>query len=149
MKTSILLTLFLAIILIPGCYDDDNIDNQSLSYLETKKGGCADGLPPPEFVKSGSSIEAERSDTVYYYIEENSLIVFVGFETTCCILYDSYAVFEDGIIKMYLDEIQNDPCDCICWYEFNFKFKDFEYKSYPYEVRVDGKVEFSGVLDIK
>ena len=149
MKNLLLLTMILGLLLVQGCYEENTENKDSISLDEIIRSGCADGLLPSEFIKSGSSIETERSDTVYYYIQGNTLIIFVGFETTCCIFYEANTVFEDGIIKMYLDEIWNDPCDCICWYEFNFKFDDFEYKSYPYEVRINSKVEFSGLLNIK
>ena len=142
MKTYILFILALMTTMIIACNDEINKMPTS-KLVETIRGGCADGLPP------SGAILWEKSDTVYHYIKDNFLYVYVGFNATCCILFDDNAKMTSDEIELSLNEISDDQCDCMCWYEFTFKFTGFENKLYNYYVKVDGKLKFSGQIDLR
>lgn len=125
-----------------SCCTDESI-NQNSKLVQVIRGGCADGLPP------AGVIQLEKMDTVYHYIKDNYLYLFVGFNATCCIFYEYKAEIHDDEIEIEMEEASNDPCDCICWYEFTFEFKDMEKKLYNFVVKVENYKTFTGSIDLR
>jgi len=121
----------------------ENTGPKTSNFLGAERGGCADGLPP------SGIIQTEKQDTVYYSIKDNKLFIFLGFNATCCIFYDYKVETSVDKIEIELMEVTNDPCDCICWYEFTFEFIDLEKKIYNFEISVEDYISFEGKIDLR
>ncbi len=136
-----LLTIFIAM-LISCDTDTNNTNNSSTKYLGLVRGGCADGLIPDGVILD------EKPDTLYHFINGDTLTIFVGFNQPCCLFYDDKAKIEGDNIEMSLILVNDVPCFCMCYYEFNFKFIEYEKKEYSYNVTVDGTLKFTGKVDL-
>jgi hypothetical protein len=116
---------------------------QNTYFVKVDRGGCANGLPP------GGNIETENKDTTYYFTRDGHLFIYVGFHATCCRLYQYDTKVLTDEIEIELKEVSNDPCDCICWYEFTFEFKNLEAKEYKYKIKVEDYLTFNGIVDLR
>ncbi|MFH1049622.1 MAG: hypothetical protein V1779_01685 [bacterium] len=141
MKT-IFFALIIFISLFISCSTETTI-NKDDNFLGAKRGGCADGLPPDGI------IQTENSDTVFYYVKDNHLFIYLGYQATCCILYDYKSEIKQDVIEIELEEVSNEPCDCICWYEFTFEFQNLEKKEYDYTIKIQNYLVFSGKIDLR
>ncbi|MFH1049621.1 MAG: hypothetical protein V1779_01680 [bacterium] len=144
MKKIFLTSLTMLIALIFSCNTDtDNTNNSLTKYLGVIRGGCADGLLPEGVILD------EKPDTLFHFISGDTLTIFVGFNAPCCLFYEDKAKIEDDNIEMLLVLMNDAPCYCMCYYEFNFKFIGFEKKEYSYNVTVDGTSKFTGKIDLR
>ena len=141
MKIIVVIICALSSIIFSCSNDESNSQNSKL--VQVIRSGCADGLPP------GIEVLVEQKDTVYHYFKDNRLFIYVGYRATCCIFYNYKAEIHDDDIEIELEEASNDPCDCICWYEFTFEFKDIEKKLYNYVIKIEEYISFSGQIDLR
>ena len=141
MKISTLIVAISFSALLITCNTNENVP--SMEHFKTIRGGCADGLPPSAMVTE------EKTDTIYHYIDSNYLNIYVGFVASCCIQYSDKAYINGNKITLLLDQVSSEPCDCICYYEFTFKFKELEKKTYNYVVKINGIEKFSGTIDLR
>ncbi len=142
MKNILILIVISTLSLLISCSDEQSTP-QDTNFVKVERGGCANGLPP------GGIIQTEKTDTVYHYIKDNHLFIYIGFEATCCILYDYKTEINSNEIEIELNEASNDPCDCICWYEFTFEFKDMEKILYNYTIKIEDYLVFTGKIDLR
>jgi hypothetical protein len=141
MKTTIFVFLTIAIAFLYSCNNAQ--ESTDFKFIGTSRGGCADGNQPQ------MQTQVVKPDTIYYTFDNSDLIIHVGFTMSCCILYDDNAQIEGNKINMNITQLKSDPCDCICYYEFNFKFRNYSKKQYLYTVKIDGITKFDGVIDIQ
>jgi|GEM_PF-5759275 len=142
MKTIFLISVTVLFALIFSC-SSDTAKPEDIYFVKVERGGCANGQPP------GGNIETENKDTTYYYVNDGHLFIYVGFHATCCILYQYETKVISDEIVIDLEEASNDPCDCICWYEFTFEFKNLEAKEYKYNIKVENYLTFEGKADLR
>ena len=109
-----ILILFFLLTTFIGC---DKKELGNLKYLDTISGGC--------FLDKGSSSKGDpffKPDTLTYSITNDSLNIFVGFNSTCCSEYSSSTSVEADSILIKIITTQIGLCNCICYYTYNFKF---------------------------
>jgi hypothetical protein len=132
--------ILISLLVIAAFIGCDKNEPGHLEYAETIEGGC--------FLEKGSALKNDpfiNPDTVTYSVTNDSLIIFVGFNATCCSEYSSSASIEGDSILIKIQTTQPGMCDCICYYSYNFNFVGIA-DSYKYRVNVDDYLTFSGVI---
>jgi hypothetical protein len=129
MKNIILIVL---IFLIASCFNNEqkqkNISNSKKATLTkeefylskmkeknfqlTVKGACEDALDDT----------THKLKIVYYeskIFTDSNLIVEFKFKDACCQKFLGDYTIDDKIVKFRLEQINNEMCDCLCWYRYN------------------------------
>lgn len=109
----------------------NTLNNYPIELSKTKLGGCI-GMNA-EMLNSGT----ESNDTIIFTEQGDSLKVFVGANLTCCIDFGTqYEIVGDTLI-MQIVTLNNDQCDCICYYTFEYIFNNYMGQGFYYQFYYD------------
>jgi len=103
-----------------------------LQYADVLPGGCNTDM------KAGDANDFEN-DTVIFTPDGDSLDIFVGLMQTCCMEQSTDTYIEGDTLVMKITTENDEFCDCICYYEFTFKFGNYTGQEFFYKVLVDGR----------
>jgi hypothetical protein len=112
MKKIIFPTILFIIIL--SCTKKNELGD--LKYVNTVPGGCV--------IEKGSQSKGTlyKSDVLTYSVINDTLNIFVGFNTTCCQEFNSSSSIKGDSILIKITPTQIGVCNCICYYTFDFKY---------------------------
>jgi len=108
-----------------------------LIHVGTTYGGCNGqrdvGVPKRESIF--------RNDTVSYSVRRDTLRVFIGLNYICCAPFTLQQRQEKNILTVTLADTCNEPysscyCRCMCYYEFEAAFSNFNPGGDPLLLRV-------------
>jgi hypothetical protein len=132
--------ILISLLLLTTFISCDKNELGNLEYVRTIEGGC--------FLEKGSSFKGDplyKPDTLTYSVINDSLKIFVGFNTTCCSEFSSSSSVKADSILIKIQTTQLGMCNCICYYTYNFKFSGTG-NSFKYQVSVDDYLYFTGVI---
>jgi hypothetical protein len=113
---------------------------RDLKFSEAIAGGCA-----LEKGASLKSIQLPDINKVTYTVIDGNLVLFVGFNATCCGEFSTSSEVKGDSIIINILETRPGLCNCICYYTYNFKFIGTG-KNYNYRVTVDNYLTFTGEI---
>jgi hypothetical protein len=131
-KPVVLLLLF---VVFSGC--DKEYKTSNLQFIETTPGGCA--VDKSESLKN-ALIE---KDNVTFSVSGDELNILVGFNASCCSKFSTSSAIKGDSILIDIKTAELGPCNCICYYTYNFKFSGFT-SPFCYKVLKDNLTAFSG-----
>jgi hypothetical protein len=115
------------------------IGNDPVNYLKTLKGGCNGyGL------KSVTMGDWPENDTLIIYELTDTLKVFVGMNLTCCMEFEPGSSISGDTLVMKIRTMNDDFCNCICYYTFDYFFTDYTAQGFYYQFLVDNLKWFEG-----
>ncbi len=117
--------------------EKDTKETVPVDHVKTILGGC-----------NGRSFEdlkstfAEEEDTLQFYINNDTLNVFVGINYICCAPFGSgFSQSGDSLFFEITDTCLPDAescyCRCICYYTFDFLLTGFEKKKYFFRIIIN------------
>jgi hypothetical protein len=118
------------------------ISNNPLTLDDVFPGGCNSGQ-----INSLKDIREPDEDTVVFTEIGETLNLFVGFTSTCCITYGTNWLIDGDTLKINIDKLNDDFCDCICYYTFDFEFGQYVKQSFYYMIVVEDLKTFKGVYN--
>jgi hypothetical protein len=128
MKTNKLITLLiiLTVIIVSCSKNKDSNDQKNTNPFELSKTeykGCFTNNP----VDSNKNSLYETGDSLFYTVENDTLLLHVIMNYNCCGLLNDSLVFEDENLSIYIsDTCMNDClCYCMCDFEFEYDFINF------------------------
>ena len=137
-----LLALFILLAFIFSCEQEkeNKYSVKDLEYVTVIPGGCA--------IDETANLKGLRfdNDTVIFSSDNDTLNVFVGFNSTCCGEFNTSASINNDTIYLGIQTSVPGMCDCICYYTYTFRFKQFS-KSYYYQVNIDDFYFFNGKIN--
>ena len=107
------------------------VSHDPISYSGAELGGC-NGM-----FKSESKDFGEENDTIAFTELEDTLQIFVGTNQTCCIEFGPESTISGDTLIMRINTLNDDFCDCICYYTFNFSYTGYTGQGFYYEFYVD------------
>jgi hypothetical protein len=131
--------ILISILLLIAFISCDKNEPGNLKYVETIYGGC--GLNKGSDQKG---IQIVQTDTVTYSFTNDSLNIFVGFNSTCCSEFSNSSSIKGDSILISILTTQIGLCNCICYYTYNFKFSG-NASSYKYHVS-GSNLNFTGEI---
>jgi len=117
------------------------IGNYPLDYVKTDLGGC-NGM-----FKSSLIDNEEEIDTLIFYEQADSIRIFVGLSLICCIDFGSESEIVGDTLTMRINTLNDDFCDCICYYTFDFIYGNYTGQGLYYEFYIDDYKRFKGKLN--
>jgi hypothetical protein len=118
MKTLNFLLLIVGVLLHISCEKTNN-NKVSIEYLTTVLGGC-----------NNTRNYSEENDTVYMSFIDNNIHVFTGINYTCGAPFETQCELKDNTVFMSIIDACEDIFECyercICYYTFEFVFKQGE-----------------------
>ncbi|MFW5872650.1 MAG: hypothetical protein ACOCVN_01555, partial [bacterium] len=109
---------------------------QGISLQKTSYKGCF--IENPGY-KSKNIIN--KTDTIFYNIEDSTLTLNVILHYNCCgLLKDSVTIVDEQVNIHLSDTCTGDYCECkcMCDYEFEYQFTDFRQKNSHFYVYLNG-----------
>ncbi len=140
--------LFLSVIalLFFACQKNDHNQktdqNRNLKFEKVVPGGCASDSA------NSNHVVYEEPDTAYYTVNEDTITFFVGFNSVCCLHFDSETSISNDTIYMNLNLLDGPVCSCMCYYTYEFQFTGLTGPVYYVIDVADGFWYFSGYVDI-
>jgi hypothetical protein len=138
MKPSkIIILIFVVALFFYHCENSTEITPEAfeLQYIETNPGGCNN----QDFSDLKSAIT--ENDTVYFSVINDTLNLFTGLNYICCAPFvSSVSVIKDSIFINLTDTCNEDDlncyCRCICYYTWNFMFRNFSETEYYIKIEL-------------
>lgn len=124
--------------MIPG----NLIGNYPLNYIKTDLGGCNNTF------KSAQIDNKEETDTLIFNEQADSLKIFVGLNLTCCIDFGSESEISGDTLIIRINTLNDDFCDCICYYTFDYKYGDYMNQGLYYKFYIDNYKRFEGKYNL-
>lgn len=115
------------------------IGNNPVIYAKTEEGGCNDFS-----LKSETNADWPESDTVIIYVLTDTLKIFVGLHLTCCIEFEPESYITGDTLVMRTQVVNDDFCDCICYYTFDYYFSEYTGQGFYYQFFVGETKWFEG-----
>ena len=112
---------FILVISVLFCHscEQDNKTKYPIQYLTTVLGGC-----------NNERNYSEEIDTVMVSITDNNIHVFVGKNYTCGAPFETLCEVTNDTVFMYIIDVCENILECyercICYYTFDFVFKQGE-----------------------
>jgi len=117
------------------------ISNRPLDYVKTDLGGCnGDKSVPPDY--------EDETDTIIFYEQADSLRIFAGLNLTCCIEFGSESEITGDTLIMQINTLNDEYCNCICYYTFNYFFADYTGQGFYYQFYIDEYKRFEGKFNL-
>jgi hypothetical protein len=104
---------------------------------ETIKGGCNEKWISQDELH-------EQPDTIIFTPGNDTLNVFVGVNYDCCFTFNSESYFNSDTLIIDLKATSDNPCDCICYYTFDFIYSGYHDQQFNYEVRLNHDLVLNG-----
>jgi hypothetical protein len=114
------------------------ISENPMVLANTVFGGCNN-----EYKSAGISDENEK-DTLIFYELTDTLRIYAGINSTCCIDYGSESSITGDTLVMRINTLNDDFCDCICYYTFDYYFADYSGQGFYYTFYADDDIRFEG-----
>lgn len=114
-----------------------------INYSYTIRGGCNDIR-----FKSATIDNEPEPDTVIFYELTDTLRIFVGLNLTCCIDFDSESSITGDTLVMRILTMNDDFCDCICYYTFDYYYSNYTAQGFYYQFFVDDYKRFEGTYNL-
>ncbi len=124
--------------LIPG----NLISNFPLDYVKTDLGGCNNTF------KSAQIDNKEETDTLIFNGQADSLKILVGLNLTCCIDFGSESEIVGDTLIMRISALNDELCDCICYYTFDYNYGDYTSQGFYYKFYIDNYMRFEGKYNL-
>ena len=148
MKTLKIILLVIGVSLHISC-EKTNDNKVQIEYLTTVLGGCN-----WEFRVEYSTNErnySEENDTVTISVIDNNIHVFVGKNYTCGAPFETQCEVKEDTVFMYIIDTCEDILECyercICYYTFDFVFKQGELNQGYKIILIDPRKETSEIVD--
>lgn len=125
--------------IVTGENNSNMISNNPVNYSKTIEGGCNDFS-----LKSATNADWPESDTVIIYELTDTLKIFVGLNLTCCMEFEPESSISGDTLVMKIETVNDDYCDCICYYTFDYYFSDYTSQGFYYQFYVDDLKWFEG-----
>jgi len=107
-----------------------------------------------EIIKGGCNSKStfqddpyEQIDTIIFSPENDTLNVFVGVNYVCCYNFTSASYFEADTLIIDLNASTDAPCDCMCYYTFDFIYSDYHNQQFFYQVLINDALLMEGFYD--
>jgi hypothetical protein len=120
--------------LIPG----NLISNYPLVFVKTDLGDCNN------MFKSAQLDNDEDVDTLTFIEQADSINIFVGLNLTCCIDFGSESEIVGDTLIMRIKTLNDDFCDCICYYTFDYNYGDYMGQGFYYKFYINNYKRFEG-----
>lgn len=125
-KKAITLLTILTIIIVSCSKNKDSNENNNTNPFELSKTeykGCFIDNP----VDSNKNALYETGDSLYYTIENDTLLLHVIMIYNCCGSLNDSLVIDDENVSIYIcDTCMNSCiCNCMCVFEFEYSFINF------------------------
>ena len=127
---------------ITGLISGNRISNYPLDYVKTDLGGCNN------MFKSAQFDNEEETDTLTFNEHSDSLKIFVGLNLTCCIDFGSESEIVGDTLIMRIHTLNDDFCDCICYYTFDYNYGDYMSQGFYYKLYIDSYKRFEGKYNL-
>lgn len=120
MKAQIFIALIMVLATVLGCAkkeDESPEDSNTAPELELVKTvykGC--------FINKAVQ---DGSDTLYYSFNGDSLILNVSLNYNCCGLLTDSVSLATNKVSIYIADSNDYECDCMCPFEFEYYFRNF------------------------
>lgn len=110
--------------------------NQGIRLQMTNYFGCFENNPINSTIKSSIS----GTDTLYYMIDNDTLILNAIFKYNCGGLLKDSVVFDAEKVNIYVRDTCQENCEvrCMCDFGFEYKFTDFWQKNTHFYVYLNG-----------
>lgn len=95
-----------------------NSEFEPFNHEETILGGCNQETNKAEIL-------GVYSDTIIFNAYSNSLDIFIGINYDCCYDFVTSSTFNEDTLLMQLNATSDMPCDCICFYTFDYIYSNF------------------------
>ena len=86
----------------------------------------------------------EQSDTIIFTPGDETLNIFVGLNYVCCYNFTSASHFESDTLIIDLEASTDAPCDCMCYYTFEFIYSGYQGQQFFYEIWLDDELFMEG-----
>jgi hypothetical protein len=127
---------------IIGDTTSDLISNNPINWSKTLLGGCNN------MYKSATIDNELESDTLIFYELNDTLRIFVGINSTCCIDFGSESSITGDTLIMRIITLNDDQCDCICYYTFDYYYLNYSGQGFYYQFFVDEYKQFEGIYNL-
>jgi hypothetical protein len=118
------------------------ISSDPMNYSSIILGGCNN-------MNKIDVIEDEPGkDTLIFYELPDTLRIFAGLNAPCCIEYDTESSFTGDTLVMQVNTLNDDHCDCICYYTFDFFYSEYTGQGFCYQFFLDEAILFEGNYNI-
>ena len=122
---------------ITGSIPGNTISNYALDHIKTDLGGCN------AMYKSAVNYN-EESDTLTFNVQADTIKIFTGLNLTCCIDFGSEYEITGDTLVMRINTLNDDFCDCICYYTFDYIYTNYIGQGFYYKFYVDDYKRFEG-----
>ena len=139
------LSFILFSLLLCSCENSQNNDSKTpIQYQNTVLGGCNDGFAMRSY--------SEESDTVAISVsDDNNIHVFVGKNYICEAPFETQCETINDTIFMYVidscEDIYGCYARCMCYYTFDFVFKQGELNQEYKIILIDPREEASEIIE--
>lgn len=128
---------------ITGFIPGNLISNNALNYTKTDLGGC-NGM-----FKSAEIENDQENDTIIFYEQADTLKIFTGLNLTCCIDFGSESEIIGDTLFMRISTLNDDFCDCICYYTFDYLYTNYMGQGFYYQFFIDDYKRFEGKYNLQ
>ncbi|MFZ5942255.1 MAG: hypothetical protein ACOYXB_16940 [Bacteroidota bacterium] len=128
--------------LITGISPDYLLSSTPLHPARVEAGGCN------AMVKSARDYPDEGPDTLQFFEAEDTLRVFVGLNLTCCQVFDAGSYIAGDTLIMEIIRLNDEACDCMCYYTFDYIFGDYTGQGFYYRFILDDQILFKGSCNL-
>ncbi|MEN8122382.1 MAG: hypothetical protein ABFS35_18700 [Bacteroidota bacterium] len=118
--------------------ENNLLSNNPFDYIKTDLGGC-NGL-----FKSAEISNELEIDTIIFSRQADTLKIFTGLNLTCCIDFGTESEIIGDTLIMRINTLNDDFCDCICYYTFDYFYTNFEEQGFYYQFYIDEFKRFEG-----
>jgi hypothetical protein len=127
---------------VTGINSEKTIDDYPLTYVQTDLGGCNN------ISKSVQPDNEEGADTLIFNEQAGSIKIFAGLNLTCCIDFSSESESVGDTLIMKLNTLNDDFCDCICYYTFDYIYDNYSGQGFYYRYYIDDYKRFEGKYNL-
>jgi len=117
----------------------NTISNNPVNYAKTIKGGCNNFS-----LKSATFDDLPENDTVIIYELTDTIRIFVGLHLTCCMEFEPESYVSGDTLFMKIVTVNDEFCNCICYYTFDYYFADYTGQGFYYQFLSDDYKWFEG-----
>ena len=132
--------LVISVLFCVSCEQNNELKSSSMQYLKTISSGCNNEIN-----------DSEENDAVIVSAIDDNIHVFVGINYTCGAPFETRCEVENNTVFMYIVDTCEDIHECyercICYYTFDFVFKQGELNQDYKIVLIDPRKETPKTID--